>query len=32
MTTWLSMTTQNNPNPEVCGLGTVLNHAGQCVY
>jgi hypothetical protein len=31
-TTWLSMTTQYNPNPEVCGLGTVLNHAGQCVY
>jgi hypothetical protein len=32
MTAWLSMTTQCNPNPKVWGLGTVLNHAGQCVY
>jgi hypothetical protein len=32
MTAWLSITTQYNPNPKVWGLGTVLNHAGQCVY
>jgi hypothetical protein len=32
MTTWLSKTTQYNPNPKVWGLGTVLNHARQCVY
>jgi hypothetical protein len=32
MTTWLSITTQYNPNPKVWGLGTILNHAGQCVY
>jgi hypothetical protein len=32
MTAWLSITTQYNPNPKVWGLGTILNHAGQCVY
>jgi hypothetical protein len=32
MTAWLSMTTQYNPNPKVWGLGTILNHTGQCVY
>jgi hypothetical protein len=32
MTAWLSMSTQYNPNPKVWGLGTVLNHASQCVY
>jgi hypothetical protein len=32
MTAWLSITTQHNPNPKVWGLGTVLKHAGQCVY
>jgi hypothetical protein len=32
MTAWLSITTQYNPDPKVWGLGTVLKHAGQCVY
>jgi hypothetical protein len=31
MTTWLSITTKYNPNPKVWGLGTILNHVGQCV-
>jgi hypothetical protein len=33
MTAWLSITTLVwTQNPKVWGLGTVLKHAGQCVY